>query len=201
MAQAAHREEHSMKNARIVTDSNGTRTLEVQIGPNTFVLPFKLIGGRWVGFLDISGQVALIESAADEIANAINASGLTFDTILNPVSKSNALAHAVAVRLGIGKTVVARKSTDPQNIVRASYRSVTTDKDQVLSLTPDDAEFLRGKRILVMDDVYGGGGTTRALYELARGAEAEIAGHAVVAVEAGGQYPEGLIYLFELPTL
>ena len=155
---------------------------------------------------DISGQVSLIEHAADELVRLMEEAGASFDTILNPVSKSNALAHAVAVRWSrihpeLTHTVVARKSTDPANTVRAGYRSVTTDADQTLSLTPEDAAYLSGKKILLMDDVFGGGGTTKALRELARKAGAEVSAHAVVAVEQGSAHPDGLFYLFELPVL
>ena len=59
----------------------------------------------------------------------------------------------------------------------------------------------QGKRILMVDDVYGGGGTTKALNELARQAEAIVAAHAVVGVEDGVALPEGLTYLFALPVL
>ena len=62
-------------------------------------------------------------------------------------------------------------------------------------------EFIKGKRILMVDDVYGGGGTTKALNELARQAEAIVAAHAVVGVEDGVALPEGLTYLFALPVL
>ena len=59
----------------------------------------------------------------------------------------------------------------------------------------------KGKKILLVDDVYGGGGTTKALKSLVEQAGATISGHAVVAVEEGGNYPEGLVYLYTLPVL
>lgn len=191
---------------QILEGENGAKNLEVKMAGKTFELPFKLIGGRMVGFLDISGQVSLIEAAADELADKLVKSGVEFDTILNPVAKSNALAHAIALRLSkargkeIAKTVVARKSSGSAK-VEATYRSVTTPRDQTISLTDDDAEYLRGKRILLLDDVYGGGGTTKALWELAQKAGAAVAAHAVIGVEAGVPLPEGLFYLFELPVL
>lgn len=189
-----------------IVEREGGKGLEVRMGGRTFTLPFKLIGGRQVGFLDISGQVSLIESAADELARKLLEAGVEFDTILNPVAKSNALAHAVALRWSkakgeeLSKTVVARKSRGPAK-VEATYRSVTTPVDQTISLTDGDAEFLRGKKILVMDDVYGGGGTIGALMELAQKAEAHIAAFAVIAVEQGVTPPENLYSLFELPVL
>ena len=191
---------------QIVEGENGTKKLDVKMTGKTFELPFKLIGGRMVGFLDISGQVSLIEAAADELVDKLLKAGVEFDTILNPVAKSNALAHAIALRwskaknVGLERTAVARKSTTPAK-VEATYRSVTTPKDQTISLTDGDVEFLRGKRLLVLDDVYGGGGTTMALKELAHKAGAEIAAYAVIGVEAGVALPQNLYHLFELPVL
>ena len=191
---------------RIVERADGEKGLEVIMGGRKFTLPFKLIGGRQVGFLDISGQVSLIESAADELTQNLLDAGVEFDTILNPVAKSNALAHAVALRWSkakgaeLSRTVVARKSTRPAR-VEATYRSVTTPVDQTISLTDGDVEYIRGKRILVMEDVYGGGGTTEALKELSRKAGADIAAFAVIGVEQGVTPPENLYSLFELPVL
>lgn len=182
------------------------RFLKVELGDDIFYLPFKLIGGNWVGFLDISGQFVLIERAADILVEMFEKDGVEFDTILNPVSKSNALAHAIAVRWAkkhpeLTHTVVARKSSDASNPVQASYRSVTTPKEQILSLTAEDAEYIKGKKVLLVDDVFGGGGTTKALRELVARAEAEVAVHAVIGVEQGASFPEELYYLFTLPVL
>lgn len=179
--------------------------LHVVLGGKDYYLPFKVLAGKKVAFLDISGQVSLNESAADEIVERLIEAGVEFDTILNPVSKSNALAHAVAVRwmaktgTDLSHTVVARKSSSPARI-EATYRSVTTPKEQVLSLTDDDADFIAGKRVLVIDDVYGAGGTTKALMELVSKAGATVAAHAVIGVEEGGNFPAGLFYLFALPV-
>ena len=180
---------------RIVERADGEKGLEVIMGGRKFTLPFKLIGGRQVGFLDISGQVSLIESAADELTQNLLDAGVEFDTILNPVAKSNALAHAVALRWS------KAKGAELSRTVVARYRSVTTPVDQTISLTDGDVEYIRGKRILVMDDVYGGGGTTEALKELARKAGADIAAFAVIGVEQGVTPPENLYSLFELPVL
>lgn len=180
--------------------------LQVNMGEDVFYLPFKCLGGKWVGFLDISGQFALIERSADALVEAFEKAGAEFDTILNPVSKSNALAHAIAVRWakkhpGLCHTVVARKSSDSSNPVQASYRSVTTPKEQILSLTADDAEYIKGKKVLLVDDVFGGGGTTKALRELVANAGATVSAHAVIGVEQGASFPEDLFYLYTLPVL
>ncbi|MBQ6492467.1 MAG: hypothetical protein IJI92_01165 [Erysipelotrichaceae bacterium] len=185
-------------------EKNGQEYLRVTMNGRDYDLPFKVLSGKKVAFLDISGQVSLNEAAAADIVEMLMEAGVEFDTILNPVSKSNALAHAIALDWNKAKgtdisyTVVARKNSEG-NRIQAVYRSVTTPRDQIMSLTDDDAEYLKGKRILVVDDVYGGGGTTKGLMELADKAGAIVAAHAVIAVEAGVELPEGIFYLFTLP--
>ena len=187
---------------RIVKE--GEEYLRVSMSGKDYDLPFKVLSGKKVAFLDISGQVSLVEAAADDLTELLLDAGVSFDTILNPVSKSNALAHAIALRwtkatgTPIDHTVVARKNGENAK-VSAVYRSVTTPRDQVMSLTDDDVEYIRGKRVLVVDDVYGGGGTTKGLMELADKAGAIVAAHAVIAVEGGIELPEGIFYLFTLP--
>ena len=190
-----------------IISSDGRKHLRVTAGGYNFDLPFKQIGGKMVGFLDISGKFRLIEICADSITGRLIERQISFDTILNPVAKSNALAHAIAVRWaqkvnpGLMKTVVARKSTTVKSDNHVVYRSVTTPTDQILSLTHEDNEYLEGKRILLVDDVFGGGGTFSALQSLAENAGALIAARAVIAIEEGALPGDDLIKLFTLPTI
>ena len=187
---------------------NEKRFLRLTIDNQDFDLPFKKLGNKTVAFLDISGKFKLIEYCADKIVKKLMDENVGFDTILNPVSKSNALAHAVAVRWAkennsaMTYTIVARKSAfgNGKN-TGVPYHSVTTADEQYLSLIPDDAAFIRGKRLLLMDDVYGEGGTFGALVQLTDNANAIIAAKAVIAIEAGNKNVNDVIYLFELPTI
>lgn len=199
-----------MKNQTVQTKElaiDGQDWLRVTLANKDFDLPFKRIGDRNVAFLDISGQVDLIEHMADLLVDQIQQAGIQFDTLLNPVSKSNALAHAIAVRLmkttnpALSATVVARKAKPGEHHqVEADYQSVTTNGIQTLYLTDEDAKSLQGRKVLLVDDVYGAGGTTKALEELLTKAGAQKAGHVVCAVEKQPHLPEDLIYLYELPS-
>ncbi len=77
---------------------------------------------------------------------------------------------------------------------------MTTPVEQVLYLTDDDVAYIKGKKVLLMDDVYGHGGTSKALKDLLAQAEAKCAGQAMVALETQDHLPEDLIYLFDLPS-
>ena len=186
---------------------NGAEFLRVTLGNKDFDLPFKMISGIKVAFLDISGQVDMIEHTADLLVEELIKRDVYFDTILNPVAKSNALAHAIAVRWAqkvdpsLTYTVVARKSKGGEHhAVESSYKSVTTTIEQGMYLTDDDVSFIKGKKVLLLDDVFGGGGTTKALVDLVNQAGAEVAAHAVVAIEDSPKVPDDLIYLYTLPV-
>ena len=186
---------------------NGAEFLRVTLGNKDFDLPFKMISGIKVAFLDISGQVDMIEHTADLLVEELIKRDVHFDTILNPVAKSNALAHAIAVRWAqkvdpsLTYTVVARKSKGGEHhAVESSYKSVTTTIEQGMYLTDDDVSFIKGKKDLLLDDVFGGGGTTKALVDLVNQAGAEVAAHAVVAIEDSPKVPDDLIYLYTLPV-
>ena len=81
------------------------------------------------------------------------------------------------------------------------YVSMPKVKEHMATAEGTKGRDIKGKKVLLMDDVFGGGGTTKALRELARKAGAEVSAHAVVAVEQGSAHPDDLFYLFELPVL
>lgn len=189
-------------------EKDGKKFLRVTIDGVDFFLPFMLISGKQVAFLDVSGQVLLIEKTADVLVDRLIEVGAKFDTILNPVAKSNALAHAIAVRWAqkvdpsLTRTIVARKAKPgDKHEVEASYRSVTTNSDQTMYIAESDLAYMKGKNILLVDDVFGGGGTTRALRELVRKAGANVSAHAVASIEQGANIPEDLVYLYTLPVI
>ena len=187
---------------------DGAEYLKITIGGKDFFLPFKVLSGNKVAWLDISGQVDMNEHNAEMLVEEMKRRGVRFDTIMNPAAKSNALAHAIAVRWAkdvdpsLTYTVVARNGKPGEHYdVEAVYRSVTSSTDKVMYLTEDDVAFLKGKSVLLVDDVFGGGGTTKALRELVEKAGATVAAHAVVAIEDSPLVPDDLIYLYTLPIL
>lgn len=186
-----------------ITEINGTKQLHVLLAGKEFILPFKMIGGNLTAFLDLSGQVDLVEHAAEELVQRLKEADIEYDVILCPVAKSIALTHALATRHEpvMERTVVARKARpNEHHRVEAEYVSITTNGVQTLYLSDEDAEYVRGKRVLLVDDVYGAGGTTAGLKSLLEQAGAVYAGEAVVAREDHPGQPADLISLFVLPV-
>ena len=78
-------------------------------------------------------------------------------------------------------------------------RSITTAHDQKLFLDKADAEMMRGKRILIVDDVISTGASLFAIEELVRAAGGNICGRMTVLAEGDAAKRDDLIYLEELP--
>ena len=124
-----------------------------------------------------------------------------YDYLMTAEAKGIPLVHEMARLAGAETYFVARKATkvympDP---ISVNVRSITTQRDQVLYLGSDDVEKLRGKRVLLVDDVISTGESLRALEELAKAAGAQVCGRMAILAEGDAAQREDLIFLEPLP--
>jgi adenine phosphoribosyltransferase len=84
-------------------------------------------------------------------------------------------------------------------VFESELRSITTDKVQKLYLDTADAELMKGKRILIVDDVISTGESLRALEQLVECAGGNICGRMAILAEGDAQNREDLVYLEGLP--
>ena len=123
-----------------------------------------------------------------------------FDVIITAESKGIPLAYEMARQSG--KTyVVARKSIKlyMQDVVSVKVKSITTANEQILHLDGEKAELLKGKRVLIVDDVISTGESLKALEALVKQAGGEIVGEAAVLAEGDASKREDIIFLDPLP--
>ena len=123
-----------------------------------------------------------------------------FDYILTPEAKSIPLAYEMSRQSG-KKYFVARKKAkvymrDP---VSVHVRSITTDALQTLLLSSDDGEEMRGKKVLIVDDVISTGESLAAVVALAEKFDAQIVGQAAILAEGDAAKRDDIIFLEELP--
>ena len=78
-------------------------------------------------------------------------------------------------------------------------RSITTAKDQKLYLDTADAELMRGKRILIIDDVISTGESLAAIEHLVSLAGGNVVGKMTILAEGDAQEREDITYLEKLP--
>ena len=124
-----------------------------------------------------------------------------YDYIITAEAKGIPLAHEMARQAGDAKYILARKGPKlyMRDILEVSVRSITTAKEQHLYLDGADAELMKGKKILLVDDVISTGESLHALEALVEKAGGIICGRMAILAEGDAQDREDLIYLEKLP--
>ena len=124
-----------------------------------------------------------------------------YDYILTAEAKGIPLAHEMARQAGDAKYILARKGPKlyMQNIFEVSVRSITTAKEQHLYLDGNDAALMKGKRILIVDDVISTGESLSALEALVEKAGGNICGRMAILAEGDAQGRDDILYLEKLP--
>lgn len=153
----------------------------------------KMDIGAFIMFSDVELTVAcaaaLLERAPKD-----------FEVILTAESKGIPLAYEMSRQSG-KKYLLARKSVKlyMKNPVEIQVKSITTAKVQKLYLDEGDAQYLKGKKVLLVDDVISTGGSLSAMEGLVEQAGGEIVGRMCVLAEGDAQERGDITYLEKLP--
>lgn len=123
-----------------------------------------------------------------------------FDVILTAESKGIPLGYEMARQSG-KPYVVARKSvklymSDPLSV---TVQSITTANEQTLYLSAEKAEMIKGKNVLIVDDVISTGESLNALEKLVESAGGKITAKAAVLAEGDAADRTDIIFLEKLP--
>ena len=123
------------------------------------------------------------------------------DVVVSAEAKGIPLCYEMA-RQGCREYVIARKSIKVymRNCVEVSVISITTAEVQKLYLGDTDAEFLKGKRVLIVDDVISTGESLAALEMLMKKIGVNVVGKACVLAEGNAKNRKDIIFLEELPV-
>ena len=124
-----------------------------------------------------------------------------YDYIITAEAKGIPLVHEMARQTNAPKYFLARKGPKlyMRGVFSASVQSITTEGEQTLYLDTADAALMKGKRILIVDDVISTGQSLLALEALVEKAGGIIAGKMAVLAEGDAINREDIIYLEELP--
>lgn len=124
-----------------------------------------------------------------------------YDYIITAEAKGIPLAHEMARLNGNQRYLLARKAAKlyMTGVFEVTVHSITTAKEQHLYLDTLDAERMKGKRILIVDDVISTGESLRAIETLVEKAGGNIVGRMAILAEGDAQKRDDLIYLEKLP--
>lgn len=160
---------------------------------------FEIKPGLRIAILNILGDTELVQACAVELATRL--STLDFDVLLTAEAKSIPLAHALAVETR-KPYVVLRKVYKPYmgNVLKTETLSITTGEPQYLYLDEKDIELMRGRKVVIVDDVISTGSTLQGMRLLVQKAGAEVAGETAVFTEGERAKWRDVIALGHLPV-
>ena len=128
-----------------------------------------------IGAFILFGDVELTERCAEELYKRAP----EHDVMLTAESKGIPLIHAMCRLSGKNRYVLARKSVKlyMSDVLVCETKSITTGHVQTLYIDGADAEFMKGKRVLIVDDVISTGGSLKSLENLVAQAGGEDRHH------------------------
>ena len=146
------------------------------------------------------GDAELTVACARELLKLVPAD--SYDYLFTAEAKSIPLIHEMARQSGAERYFIARKGRkvympDP---IWVEDQSITTAGVQRLYLGRDDADLIRGKRLLIMDDVISTGGSLKAMEALVEAAGGIVTGKVTVLAEGDAQKRSDIRYLAPLPV-
>ncbi len=157
----------------------------------------KLNDQLYIGAFVIFGDAELTVACARELLKIVP----DYDYLITAEAKGIPLAHEMARQRGDDYYFLARKAPKlyMTSVFDVDVTSITTAKEQHLYLDGADAERMRGKRILIVDDVVSTGESLSALEKLVIMAGGNIVGRAAILAEGDAQKRNDLVYLEKLP--
>jgi adenine phosphoribosyltransferase len=125
-----------------------------------------------------------------------------YDYLITAESKGIPLAHEMARQRGDAKYMLARKAPKlyMRDVVSTEVDSITTAAKQKLCIDGADAELMRGKRILIVDDVISTGNSLAALEKLVTNSGGIICGRMAILAEGDAISRTDIVYLEPLPV-
>ena len=173
-------------------------TYEIDIAGLKRDLPLcKVTDDLYIGAFVMFGDVEVTVHAAAELLKRAP----EYDYLIAPEAKSIPLLYEMARQSGAEKYFVARKGPKAymSDTFEVQVKSITTEAVQRLVLDKNDADMIRGKRMLIVDDVISTGESLRATEELVKQAGGIVAGAVAVLAEGDSQKRDDIIYLAPLP--
>ena len=173
-------------------------THRVDVAGLTRELPlFEVAPGVRIAVFNLLGDAEIVAAAAAELAERLE--DVEHDALVTAETKSVPLLYHVALISG-KPWIVLRKAYKPYmgDAVSAQTHSITTGAPQTLFLDEKDRELVRGKRVVLVDDVVSTGSTVEGMRELMGAVDANVV--ALAAVFTEGDARDDVVALGHLPV-
>jgi len=171
---------------------------EINIAGLTRKLPLcKVSDDLYIAAFIMFGDVEMTVRCAEELLKIAP----EYDVMITAESKGIPLLYEMARQAGAKDYIVARKGPKlyMQNVTYTEVNSITTDHRQVLCIGEKEANAIRGKRVLIIDDVISTGESLAAMEKLIERVGGTIVGEMAVLAEGDAIGRTDIQYLAPLP--
>lgn len=157
----------------------------------------KVTDDLYIGAFVIFGDVELTVHCAAELLKVAP----DYDYLIAPEAKAIPLLYEMARQSGADKYFLARKKAKAymSGVLEVEVQSITTAGKQTLVMDTEDAEMIRGKRMLILDDVISTGESLHAMEVLVEKCGGIVAGRMAILAEGDAAKREDIITLAPLP--
>ena len=157
----------------------------------------KVADDLYIAAFIMFGDVEMTVKCASELLKLAP----EFDVIITAESKGIPLLYEMAKQAGKNYYIVARKGPKlyMRDVLSTDVDSITTAHRQILCIGAEEAEAMRGKRVLVVDDVISTGESLAALETLIHQAGGNIVGKMAVLAEGDAIERQDITFLAPLP--
>jgi len=159
---------------------------------------FEIKPGLRIAVLNILGDTELVTACAKALNKKLN--NKNYDVIITAEAKSIPLAYALSLE-SQKPYAILRKNYKPYmgNTIQAETLSITTGKPQTLFLDEKDHDLIRGKEVVLLDDVISTGSTLQGMRMLMEKAEAKVTVEAAILTEGDRAKWENIVSLGHIP--
>jgi adenine phosphoribosyltransferase len=159
---------------------------------------FEVAPGLRIAVLNILGDTELVQACAAGLTQAL--SSFDYDLLVTAEAKSIPLVQAMAMESG-KRYIVLRKNYKPYmgETLKTETISITTGKPQTLFMDEKDRALVKGKNVVLVDDVISTGSTLEGMQSLVQQAEGVVVAEAAVFTEGEQEDWEGIVALGHLP--
>lgn len=173
-----------------------THTVEVAGLTRHFPL-FEVAPGVKIAIFNMLGDTYVVKAAATALAEQLK--DIPADVLVTAEAKSIPLIYEMSALMGL-PYVVLRKTYKSYmgEALSAETVSITTGKTQQLFLDEKDQGFIRGKDVILVDDVISTGSTLNGMKQLIKASEGNIRRIATVFTEGNTNW-DNVISLGNLP--
>jgi adenine phosphoribosyltransferase len=160
---------------------------------------FEVAPGVRIAILNILGDTELVKAAASELAAKLR--GLEPDVLVTAETKSIPLAYELADQLAIPYVVLRKEYRSYMGeVLEVETVSITTGHPQTLYLDEKDRALVKGRRVVIVDDVISTGSTLEGMRHVVAQAGGEPVGEAAIFTEGDKAQWQDIVAVGHLPV-